>query len=129
MCFKCMYFKESYVFFKLNEWKITWLTLKCKYILICFVTYMCSFKKFSLNFLLVYAWNFIWYISFSVLTVIFSFLDDFSLWNCSQVSKRWCCLIEANNTDEKWRQYTRRRWQLFQPTYIVPNWRVMYTKL
>ncbi|KFM73644.1 hypothetical protein X975_06563, partial [Stegodyphus mimosarum] len=64
-----------------------------------------------------------------VLTVIFSFLDDFSLWNCSQVCKRWSNVIEANNSEEKWRQYTRVRWQLFKPSFIVPCWRTMYTKL
>ncbi|CAL1285466.1 unnamed protein product [Larinioides sclopetarius] len=64
-----------------------------------------------------------------VLTVIFSYLDDFSLWNCSQVCKRWCNVVEANNPDEKWRQYTRNRWQLFKPSFLVPCWRVMYSKL
>lgn len=64
-----------------------------------------------------------------VLTVIFSYLDDFSLWNCSQVCTRWCRIVEANNPDELWRQYTRKRWQLFKPTFIVPCWKVMYTKL
>ncbi|GFV54122.1 ubiquitin-conjugating enzyme E2 5A [Trichonephila clavipes] len=64
-----------------------------------------------------------------VLTVIFSYLDDFSLWNCSQVCKRWCNVVEANHPDEMWRHYTRRLWGLFRPTYVVPCWRIMYSKL
>ncbi|KAG8181767.1 hypothetical protein JTE90_018074 [Oedothorax gibbosus] len=64
-----------------------------------------------------------------VLTAIFSYLDDFSLWNCSQVCRRWCNVVDANNPDDKWRQFTRNRWQLFKPSFVIPTWKAMYTKL
>ncbi|GIY53967.1 ubiquitin-conjugating enzyme E2 5A [Caerostris darwini] len=64
-----------------------------------------------------------------VLTLIFSYLDDFSLWNCSHVCKRWNTVVKVNNSDEKWRQYTQNRWQLFKPSYQVPCWWIIYSKL
>lgn len=64
-----------------------------------------------------------------VLAVIFSFLDDLSLWSCAQVCKRWFSVIEIGITQKRWRHFTRRRWPLFKPTFSVQCWAAMYTKL
>uniref|UniRef100_T1J244 E2 ubiquitin-conjugating enzyme n=1 Tax=Strigamia maritima TaxID=126957 RepID=T1J244_STRMM len=64
-----------------------------------------------------------------VLLLVFSFLDDISLWNVSQVCKRWRQLLEAESAQEQWQQFTLKRWPLFRPLYPVQSWRTIYTKL
>jgi len=64
-----------------------------------------------------------------VLLIVFSYLDDISLWSVSQVCKRWRHLLESWTTEDQWRLYTQRRWPLFHPAFRVQSWSTLYTKL
>lgn len=64
-----------------------------------------------------------------VLAVIFSYLDDLSLWCCGQVCKRWRQVMEVETTQEQWKCFVQRQWPLFKPLSLSPCWRTLYTKL
>nr|CAD7257356.1 unnamed protein product [Timema shepardi] len=64
-----------------------------------------------------------------VLLVVFSNLDDISLWSVGNVCKRWRQMLHTYVTPEQWRLYTNKRWPLFRPLCIMQDWFKVYTKL
>ena len=64
-----------------------------------------------------------------VLMLIFSFLDDISLYAVGNVCRRWHQLLISQTTSEQWQIYTRRRWPLFRPLYRVTDWFSIYSSL
>ncbi|XP_075215509.1 modifier of rpr and grim, ubiquitously expressed [Lycorma delicatula] len=64
-----------------------------------------------------------------VLLVVFSYLDDMSLWSVGNVCKRWRRLLHSRVTPDVWRVYTQRRWPLFKPFCTVDDWFKVYSKL
>lgn len=64
-----------------------------------------------------------------VLMVIFSFLDDISLYAVGNVCRRWQQLLVSQTTPEQWLVYTRRRWPLFRPMMFVNDWFSTYSTL
>ncbi|GAB0095921.1 Ubiquitin-conjugating enzyme E2 [Sergentomyia squamirostris] len=64
-----------------------------------------------------------------VLLKIFSYLDDISLWNASEVCLQWKRIIETHTSQTMWKKYTRERWPLLQQIATVPNWFEMYSAL
>lgn len=57
-----------------------------------------------------------------VLLSIFSYLDDLSLWNASEVCKQWKRILEVHIPQQMWKKYTKERWPLFQQISTIPNW-------
>ena len=57
-----------------------------------------------------------------VLLSIFSYLDDLSLWNVSEVCKQWRNIIETHTGQKMWKKYTRERWPLVQILASVSDW-------
>ena len=57
-----------------------------------------------------------------VLMLIFSFLDDISLYAVGNVCRRWNQLLVSQTTSEQWQTYTRRRWPLYRPLCPVADW-------
>lgn len=64
-----------------------------------------------------------------VLMVIFSFLDDISLFAAGNVCRRWHQLLGSQTTPEQWFIYTRRRWPLFSPMIYITDWFATYSSL
>ncbi|XP_001845910.2 uncharacterized protein LOC6035786 [Culex quinquefasciatus] len=64
-----------------------------------------------------------------VLLSIFSYLDDLSLWNVSEVCKQWKRILEVHTPQQMWKKYTKERWPLFQQISTIPNWLHMYGAL
>ncbi|XP_014670858.1 PREDICTED: uncharacterized protein LOC106811634 [Priapulus caudatus] len=64
-----------------------------------------------------------------VLLVVFSYLNDISLYNVSRVCRRWRHLLAAETTQEQWRRHTEARWPLFKPFYRITCWRRLFSKL
>ena len=64
-----------------------------------------------------------------VLMLIFSFLDDISLYAVGNVCRRWHQLLVSQTTSDQWQIYTRKRWPLFRPFYRVPDWFTIYSTL
>ena len=64
-----------------------------------------------------------------VLMLIFSFLDDISLYAVGNVCRRWHQLLVSQTTSEQWQMYTRRRWPLFRPLCRVADWFTVYSSL
>uniref|UniRef100_A0A1L8DT91 E2 ubiquitin-conjugating enzyme n=1 Tax=Nyssomyia neivai TaxID=330878 RepID=A0A1L8DT91_9DIPT len=64
-----------------------------------------------------------------VLLQIFSYLDDISLWNASEVCEQWRRILQMNTSQTMWKKYTRERWPLFQQIATIPNWFDMYSAL
>ncbi|XP_046356638.1 uncharacterized protein [Haliotis cracherodii] len=64
-----------------------------------------------------------------VLLVVFSHLDDISLWTAGSVCSRWKEILEGETTETQWQTFIRLRWPLFQPQYKVNCWKTIYTKL
>lgn len=64
-----------------------------------------------------------------VLLHIFNLLDDISLWTLRQSSLRCQQVIDAEIPDQKWSEFVRLRWPLFQPHYRVSSWRLLYLNL
>nr|ACO12872.1 Ubiquitin-conjugating enzyme E2-17 kDa [Lepeophtheirus salmonis] len=63
-----------------------------------------------------------------VLIVIFSYLDDISLYAVGNVSHRWNSLL-SRISSEKWQVYTQRRWPLFVPFASIQDWYAVYSAL
>lgn len=57
-----------------------------------------------------------------VLLAIFSYLDDLSLWNVSEVCKHWKNILEVYTSQKLWEKYTKERFPLFQQISNIPNW-------
>ena len=64
-----------------------------------------------------------------VLMLIFSFLDDISLYSVGNVCSRWHQLLVSQTTSEQWQIYTRKRWPLFRPLCRITDWFGTYSSL
>ena len=64
-----------------------------------------------------------------VLMLIFSFLDDITLYAVGNVCRRWQQLLVSQTTSEQWQIYTRRRWPLYRPLCPVKDWFSTYSSL
>lgn len=62
-----------------------------------------------------------------VLLKIFSYLDDISLSNISQVCKHWHSIVEAHTPQSMWQRYTRIRFPLYHQITRTNNWFKVYT--
>lgn len=58
----------------------------------------------------------------TVLLSIFSYLDDISLWNASEVCRRWRKILEAHTPQTMWQKYIKERWPLYDSLVQKPNW-------
>lgn len=58
----------------------------------------------------------------AVLLSIFSYLDDISLWNASEVCRRWRKILEAHTPQTMWQKYLKERWPLYDSLVQKPNW-------
>ncbi|XP_076247861.1 modifier of rpr and grim, ubiquitously expressed [Calliopsis andreniformis] len=61
-----------------------------------------------------------------VLLVVFSHLDDVSLWSAANVCRRWCGLLSTHVTPQQWQQNVKLRWPLYKPIGYVRNWYKVY---
>ncbi len=61
--------------------------------------------------------------------VIFSFLDDISLYSVGNVCRRWHNLLRSTMSGDQWRVFTRKRWPLFRPLAVVKDWFATYSAL
>ncbi|XP_029038966.1 uncharacterized protein LOC114874143 isoform X1 [Osmia bicornis bicornis] len=61
-----------------------------------------------------------------VLLVVFSHLDDVSLWSAANVCRRWCGLLSTHVTPQQWQQNVKLRWPLYKPIGSVKNWYKVY---
>lgn len=57
-----------------------------------------------------------------VLLVIFSYLDDISLCNSSEVCKQWKNIVETHIPQSLWERYTKTRWPLYHQITRANNW-------
>lgn len=57
-----------------------------------------------------------------VLLKIFSYLDDISLVNISQVNKHWYSVVTAHTPQSMWQRYTKMRFPLFRNILQNDNW-------
>lgn len=57
-----------------------------------------------------------------VLLVIFSYLDDISLCNSSEVCKQWKIIVETHTPQSLWERYTKTRWPLYNQITRANNW-------
>ncbi|XP_037927571.1 uncharacterized protein LOC119662093 [Teleopsis dalmanni] len=64
-----------------------------------------------------------------IMVMIFSNLDDMSMWKASEVCQQWHDIIEKNTSQVMWKKYLKERWPLFNDMTNVPNWLNMYGAL
>lgn len=64
-----------------------------------------------------------------ILLKIFSYLDDISLWTCSEVCKKWRTILSRNIPQAFWKRYLKERFPLYQQISAVTNWMQMYCTL
>ncbi|CAD7000682.1 uncharacterized protein LOC101448324 [Ceratitis capitata] len=64
-----------------------------------------------------------------IMVIIFSYLDDMSMWKASEVCKQWRSILEQNTSQVMWMRYLKERWPLFQCIVDVPNWLKLYSAL
>lgn len=64
-----------------------------------------------------------------IMVIIFSYLDDISMWKASEVCKQWRSILEQNTSQLMWMRYLKERWPLFQCIVDVPNWLKLYSAL
>ncbi|XP_075152253.1 modifier of rpr and grim, ubiquitously expressed [Haematobia irritans] len=64
-----------------------------------------------------------------IMVIIFSYLDDMSMWKASEVCKQWHDIIAQNTSQQMWRKYFKERWPLFQNLAEVTNWMKLYGAL
>uniref|UniRef100_A0A1B0BCV8 E2 ubiquitin-conjugating enzyme n=1 Tax=Glossina palpalis gambiensis TaxID=67801 RepID=A0A1B0BCV8_9MUSC len=64
-----------------------------------------------------------------MMIIIFSYLDDMSLWKASEVCKQWQNIIARNTSQQMWRKYLKERWPLFQSLVDVSDWLKLYGAL
>jgi hypothetical protein len=64
-----------------------------------------------------------------VLMMIFSFLDEISLFSVGNVCRRWNQILTSQTTQDQWFDYTRRRWPLFSPMILINDWFSTYSAL
>lgn len=65
-----------------------------------------------------------------VLTKVFRYLDDLSIWTSRNVCRRWRHIVESEFSDVEWRAFVMQRWPLFQISSLkcLP-WKSTYKKL
>ena len=61
-----------------------------------------------------------------VLEMIFSFLDDISLYVVGHTCRRWKSIIRQR--EFPWNTFTRMRWPLFRPMSKVNDWFEAYSR-
>ncbi|XP_017892028.1 uncharacterized protein LOC108632156 isoform X2 [Ceratina calcarata] len=64
-----------------------------------------------------------------VLLVVFSHLDDVSLWSAANVCRRWFGLLSTHVTSHQWQRNVKLRWPLYKPIGYVKNWYKVYDYL
>lgn len=64
-----------------------------------------------------------------VLLAVFHYLDDISLWQATKVCSRWQNILNAELSEDQWKEFVDRRWPLFQPQYSVTCWKVVYSTM
>lgn len=64
-----------------------------------------------------------------VLLVVFSHLDDVSLWSAANVCRRWFGLLSTHVTSQQWQRNVKLRWPLYKPIGYVKNWYKVYDYL
>lgn len=64
-----------------------------------------------------------------IMVIIFSYLDDMSMWKASEVCKQWHNIIAQNTSQQMWRKYFKERWPLFQSLVDVQDWMKLYGSL
>jgi len=64
-----------------------------------------------------------------VLLSIFCHLDDISLYAVGNVCRQWRRLLMSNSAQSQWQGFTRRRWPLFEPLILVPDWFTKFSSL
>ncbi|KAI8124979.1 hypothetical protein FF38_11105 [Lucilia cuprina] len=64
-----------------------------------------------------------------IMVIIFSYLDDMSMWKASEVCKQWQNIIAQNTSQQMWRKYFKERWPLFQSLVEVHDWMKLYGSL
>ncbi|XP_017152629.1 uncharacterized protein LOC108162413 [Drosophila miranda] len=64
-----------------------------------------------------------------ILLKIFAYLDDMSLWICSEVCKQWHDIIGKNTAQSMWKAYIKQRWPLFESLSDSPDWHKLYGAL
>ena len=64
-----------------------------------------------------------------IMVIIFSYLDDMSMWKSSEVCKQWHNIIAQNTSQQMWRKYFKERWPLFQSLVDVQDWMKLYGSL
>merc|ERR1719435_792312 len=64
-----------------------------------------------------------------VLLSIFCHLDDISLYAVGNVCRQWRQLLMSNSAQSQWQGFTRRRWPLFDPMILVPDWFTKFSSL
>lgn len=64
-----------------------------------------------------------------IMIIIFSYLDDMSMWKASEVCKQWHNIIAQNTSQQMWRKYFIERWPLFQILVDVRDWMELYGSL
>ena len=61
--------------------------------------------------------------------LVFSFLDDISLYAVGNVCRRWHHMVRGKISSDQWRTFTRQRWPLFRPLATVQDWFAAYSAL
>eukprot|EP00096_Caligus_rogercresseyi_P000924 TRINITY_DN11490_c0_g1_i1.p1 TRINITY_DN11490_c0_g1~~TRINITY_DN11490_c0_g1_i1.p1 ORF type:complete len:375 (-),score=79.25 TRINITY_DN11490_c0_g1_i1:56-1180(-) len=64
-----------------------------------------------------------------VLILIFSYLDDISLYAVGNVSHRWNSLLLSHTSSRQWHSFTQSRWPLFTPLAAITDWYSLYAAL
>ncbi|XP_005180823.1 uncharacterized protein LOC101899468 [Musca domestica] len=64
-----------------------------------------------------------------IMVIIFSYLDDMSMWKASEVCKQWHDIIAQNTSQQMWRKYFKERWPLFQNLVEIQDWMKLYGAL
>lgn len=64
-----------------------------------------------------------------IMVIIFSYLDDMSMWKASEVCRQWRSILDQNTSQLMWKKYLKERWPLFQCLVDVPNWFKLYSAL
>lgn len=64
-----------------------------------------------------------------VLLLVFSNLDDVSLWSATKVCRRWQELLLSHVTSQQWQRHVKHRWPLYRAISRMGNWYSVYDRL
>ncbi|XP_019867904.1 uncharacterized protein LOC109596664 isoform X2 [Aethina tumida] len=64
-----------------------------------------------------------------VLIIMFTYLDEISLWSIGQVCTRWREILFMCVKPERWRDYTRKRWPLLPVLNQDQDWYELYSSM